>query len=82
MTKIQLLLLYVNSWNLVFYKKGRKNCESLCYLLFRHPITVNKYSLINVLSTVCMSVLCRMCHVFLPLVSIFGLFPVLTECDY
>ncbi len=29
-----------------------------------------------------MSVLCRVCHVFLPLVSLFGLFPVLVWCDY
>ncbi len=28
------------------------------------------------------SVLCRMCHVFPPLVSIFGLFPVLVRSDY
>ncbi len=29
-----------------------------------------------------MSVLCRVCHVFPPLVSIFGLFPVLVSCHY
>ncbi len=29
-----------------------------------------------------MSVLCRVCHVFLPHVSIFGLFPVLVKCHY
>ncbi len=29
-----------------------------------------------------LSVLCRVCHVFPPLVSIFGLFPVLVWCDY
>ncbi len=29
-----------------------------------------------------MSVLCRVCHVFPPLVSIFGLFPVLVRCHY
>ncbi len=29
-----------------------------------------------------LSVLCPVCHVFLPLVSIFGLFPVLVKCDY
>ncbi len=29
-----------------------------------------------------MSVLCRVCHVFPPLVSIFGLFPVLVLCHY
>ncbi len=29
-----------------------------------------------------MSVLCCVCHVFPPLVSIFGLFPVLVRCDY
>ncbi len=28
------------------------------------------------------SVLCRVCHVFPPLVSIFGLFPVLVSCHY
>ncbi len=28
-----------------------------------------------------MSLLCRVCHVFMPLVSISGLFPVLVECD-
>ncbi len=28
-----------------------------------------------------MSVLCRVCHVFPPLVSLFGLFPVLVSCD-
>ncbi len=30
----------------------------------------------------CVSVLCRVCHLFPPLVSIFGLFPVLVECHY
>ncbi len=29
-----------------------------------------------------LSVLCRVCLVFPPLVSIFGLFPVLVKCDY
>ncbi len=29
-----------------------------------------------------MSVLCRVCHVFPPPVSIFGLFPVLVSCHY
>ncbi len=29
-----------------------------------------------------MSGFCCVCHVFLPLVSIFGLFPVLVKCDY
>ncbi len=29
-----------------------------------------------------MSVLCRVCHVFPPLVSLFGLFPVLVSCHY
>ncbi len=29
-----------------------------------------------------MSGFCCVCHVFLPLVSIFGLFPVLVRCDY
>ncbi len=29
-----------------------------------------------------LSVLCLVCHVFPPLVSIFGLFPVLVSCDY
>ncbi len=29
-----------------------------------------------------MSVLCHVCHVFPPLVSIFGLFPVLVKCDH
>ncbi len=29
-----------------------------------------------------MSVLCRVCHVFPPHVSIFGLFPVLVSCHY
>ncbi len=29
-----------------------------------------------------LSVLCRVCHVFPPLVSIFGLFPVLVSCHY
>ncbi len=29
-----------------------------------------------------MSVLCRVCHVFPPHVSIFGLFPVLVKCHY
>ncbi len=29
-----------------------------------------------------MSVLCRLCLVFPPRVSIFGLFPVLVKCDY
>ncbi len=29
-----------------------------------------------------MSVLCRVCHVFPPHVSIFGLFPVLVSCRY
>ncbi len=29
-----------------------------------------------------MSVLCCVCHVFPPLVSIFGLFPVLVSCHY
>ncbi len=29
-----------------------------------------------------MSGLCCVCHVFLPLVSIFGLFPVLVKCDH
>ncbi len=29
-----------------------------------------------------MSVICRVCLVFPPLVSIFGLFPVLVKCDY
>ncbi len=28
------------------------------------------------------SVLYRACHVFPPLVSLFGLFPVLVKCDY
>ncbi len=31
---------------------------------------------------VTLSVFCSVCHVFLPLVSIFGLFPVLVKCDY
>ncbi len=29
-----------------------------------------------------MSVLCRVCHVFPPVVSLFGLFPVLVSCHY
>ncbi len=29
-----------------------------------------------------LSVLCRVCHVFPPHVSIFGLFPVLVKCHY
>ncbi len=32
--------------------------------------------------TIILSVLCRVCLVFLPHVSLFGLFPVLVKCDY
>ncbi len=44
--------------------------------------TVGLRSATSLWTLICLSVLCCVCHVFLPPVSMFGLFPVLVNCDY
>ncbi len=48
----------------------------------RPPLCNSDHNIIHLLPTYRFSVLCRVCLVFLPHVSLFGLFPVLVKCHY
>ncbi len=60
----------------VLHNASQKSENSLSTETFQEP----NHLVFSVV--ILLSVLCRVCLVFPPLVSIFGLFPVLVKCDY